>query len=34
MINHFWIVFAAINDENKGCGAKGLDLNSGETVLQ
>jgi hypothetical protein len=32
MISHrlFDLVFAAfINDENKGCGAKGLDLNSG-----
>ena len=26
----FELIFAAfINDENKGCGAKGLDLNSG-----
>jgi hypothetical protein len=32
MINHyiFELIFAAlINEENKGCGAKGLDLNSG-----
>jgi len=32
MIIHylFELIFAAfINDENKGCGAKGLDLNSG-----
>ena len=31
MIYHlFELIFAAfINDENKGCGAKGLDLNSG-----
>ena len=31
MIFHFFeLIFAAfINDENKGCGVKGLDLNSG-----
>jgi hypothetical protein len=31
MIVHFfeWVFVALINDENKGCGAKGLDLNSG-----